>query len=218
MQAVGVGSDGGAVDPEWTGRAVGIDIDPRRASLSRANFRAAGLANRYTALEGDAARKIQDYAALLATGGSDAGRLRGVAIACLPQVPLDAETQSSADGFDPRLPSFDRVKDLRLRGRPAAAYGLTLNAAWLTALRDCANERLFRLLVVVSDRVPRDVVAELFAATGWEPLRTFATPTPVRQVRRRVPVDLVSRRGKTGPRRSVGTAKVPSAACRSASC
>ena len=41
---------------------------------------------------------------------------------------------------------------------------------------------VFRLIIVVSDRVPRAAVRELFERTGWEEERSFVTPTPVRQV------------------------------------
>ncbi len=181
LQAIGIGQNGGGVDAEWRGRLIGIDIDPRRVALSRANFAALDLASRSDFLEGDAVRRMQDYAARVRAG--DAARLSGVAIACLPQAPLDAETHSSADGFDPRLPSFRRVRDMALRGRSVADYGLTLNAAFLLELRDCADDGgALRLLIVVSDRVPRAVVRELFERTGWEEVRAFATPTPVRQV------------------------------------
>ena len=38
-----------------------------------------------------------------------------------------------------------------------------------------------RLIIVVSDRVPRAAVRELFEKTGWEDIRSFVTPEPVRQ-------------------------------------
>ena len=142
LQAIGVGPDGGNIDPDWKGRLIGIDIDPRRIELSRGNFQALGLSSRADFLEGDAVHRMQDYAAQVRSGES--AKLSGVAIACLPQAPLDAETHSSADGFDPRLPSFDRVRDITLCGRSVADYGLTLNAAFLSELRDCADDNNFR--------------------------------------------------------------------------
>lgn len=142
LQAIGIGAQGGSVDPDWKGRLIGIDIDPRRVELSRGNFEALGLGSRADFLEGDAVHRMQEHAARVRCGESP--KLSGVAIACLPQAPLDAETHSSADGFDPRLPSFDRVRDIRLCGRGVADYGLTLNAAFLTELRDCADDNNFR--------------------------------------------------------------------------
>ena len=182
LQAVGISQSGGSIDKEWTGRLIGIDIDPRRVVLARSNFESAGLGPRSFTLEGDAVRKIQDYAELMRPGAKE--KVKGVALACLPQSPLDAETHSSADGFSPDLPSLARVKDIDLDGRPVAAYGLTLNAAWLLELRDCVEPGDFKLLIVVSDRVPRRVVSELFAKTGWAELRRFVTPEPTRQVGR----------------------------------
>ena len=143
LQAIGIGQHGGNVDADWKGRLIGIDIDPRRVELSRANFESIGLSRRSDFLAGDAVHCMQEYAAKVRAGES--AKFSGVAIACLPQAPLNAETNSSADGFDPRLPSFDRVRDIKLCGRNVADYGLTLNAAFLSELRDCADDNNFRL-------------------------------------------------------------------------
>ncbi len=181
LQAIGISQEGGSIDKEWTGRLIGIDIDPRRALLARANFESVGAGARAYTLEGDAVRKIQDFAELSRPGSTE--KLQGVAFACLPQSPLDTETHSSADGFSPDLPSLARVKNITIDGRSVADYGLTLNAAWLLELRDSVEPSGFKLLIVVSDRVPRGVVSQLFAETGWEEIRHFVTPEPTRQAR-----------------------------------
>jgi hypothetical protein len=195
LQAIGVSHEGGDVDKDWTGRIIGIDIDPRRVALSKQNFEAIGLGARSFCLEGDAVRKLQDLAALTRSGRSD--KLKGAAIACLPQAPLDAETHSSADGFDPALPSLARARDITLRGQSVSDYGLALNAAWLLALRDCVDAARFKHLVVLSDRVPPEAVAELFARTGWAQIRAFAAPAPTRQV-----PPLAQHGGSVPPRRT----------------
>ena len=173
LQAIGIGPHGGGVDADWKGRVVGIDIDPRRVALARANFEALGLAARADFLEGDAVHRMQEHAARVRSG--EAPRLGGAAVACLPQAPLDAETHSSADGFDPRLPSFDRVRDIRLCGRPVADYGLTLNAAFLSELRDCADDNNFR------SAPPRASAPAAWAVTT---LRASARPVALRANRR----------------------------------
>lgn len=149
----------------------GIDIDEWRLELAKENLLKSGInGSKLNLIQGDAVGYLH----------KSKDEIRGWGIACLPQAP-GVETVNHADGFDADLPSLKRVKGLELDGLPVDSVGLTLNAAFLDALRPRVNSENFNLLLTLSDRIPLSLRRELFAKTGWEVIEKFGTKEPVQQ-------------------------------------
>lgn len=174
---VGDGRNLFAVDIHERGRGIpevtGVDIDGWRLDLAKRNLAEARVSSeRVVFHQGDVVDLLHRR-----TSGEP---ISGTGIACLPQAPM-AETSNYADGFDPAQASLQGVKGLEIRGRSVDQYGLTLNAAFLEALRGRVARSNFTLLLTLSDRVPQDVREELFEKTGWRSVREFPTEKPVQQ-------------------------------------
>lgn len=138
----------------------GVDLDPWRAGLARENLLAAGVPeNRLDIRVGDAIADLQ------ARRSGDL--VEGSYLACLPQAP-GIETQNHADGIDPTLKTLDATRDLPLGPQSVDTYGLSLNAAFLDALRNNVHEPNSDVQVTISGRVPAAVRGSLFTETGWQ--------------------------------------------------
>ena len=107
-------------------------------------------------------------------------RLTGWGVACLPQAP-GIETSNTADGYNPDMLSLQNVRDMKLNGHPIDELGLTLNAAFLKALRQKVDANDFNLALTLSGRVPRTLHEELFTQTGWKIVEAYPTEEPIQQ-------------------------------------
>lgn len=150
----------------------GIDLDAWRAVLAHENLLASGVPeDRLTILVGAAVNN------LLATGQHEVRD--GWNLACLPQAP-GLEAASTADGIDETRDNLNGAKGLVLGPFNVDQYGLSLNAAYLRALRAIVSDGS-DVQVTLSGRQPSDVRDNLFAQTGWDVREVYATKTPVRQ-------------------------------------
>ncbi len=156
--------DGGAE------RLTGIELDEWRLKAARYNLKGTRIdPGRIALYQGDIIEWLQ----------GDDEPIAGWSLACLPQAPHEA-TENDADGYQ----DFDTLEafyELPLGDHTADVYGLTLNAAYLAALRKRAASDDLNALVTLSDRVPRHVFKELFAATGWAVSDVHTATEPVQQ-------------------------------------
>lgn len=137
----------------------GLDLDGWRAALGFWNLKAANVPeDRLTILVGGA---VND----LLARGSD-GAIQGWNLACLPQAP-EYETDNHADGIDSAKDNLEGANNLVLGPFSVEQYGLTLNAAYLRALREAVKEDGTDVQVTLSGRVPASVRSRLFSETGW---------------------------------------------------
>lgn len=97
-------------------------------------------------------------------------RINGWVVMCLPQSPDGLNT---ADKYD-RSPLLNDYR------RDWEAAGLTLNAAVLDNLRSVVDPNL-RALIILSDRVPKEIREELFIRTGWQVEQRYVTEFPIQQ-------------------------------------
>lgn len=152
---------------------LGVELDDWRIGLARENLQTVGVPDERVSLaEGDVVKWLQ--------AGDD--QLEGWGVACLPQAPQGGEVaMSNADGYDADVASLQGVRDLELGGRNVDQYGLTLNAAFLSELRSRVQEGSFDLLITLSNRIPLEVLNELFEGTGWETQSGTQTEKPIQQ-------------------------------------
>lgn len=156
-------------------KIVGVDVDNWRLDLARKNFTTAGIPpEKYELYSGG----IVNY--LLKRPEKD--KITGWGIACLPQAPI-GETVNHADGADPKVDSLGIAKGMQLNGNSVDTYGLTLNAAFLTALGKRVDQKDFNLLIILSDRIPPNAREELFRSTGWGIQDEHKTNAPIQQDR-----------------------------------
>ncbi|HWY78972.1 MAG TPA: hypothetical protein VNW29_01300 [Candidatus Sulfotelmatobacter sp.] len=151
----------------------GVDIDPWRAVLAYQNLLSAGVPdNQLSIMVGGVVNELV---------ARDPDTLyQGWNFACLPQAP-GAETISTADGIDATRDTLDGGRDLALGPLSVDQYGLSLNAAYLEALRNRVTEVGTDVQVTLSGRVPTLVRNRLFRQTGWQIKEIFRTRLPVRQ-------------------------------------
>lgn len=149
---------------------IGLDVDAWRLDVAGRNLSTLALPGTVELVGGDAVAYLAQRSE----------RLRGWGVACLPQAP-QGETLNHADGFDANLESLRAVAGLELGGRPVDDYGLTLNAAYLEALRGRTAPGEFTTLITLSDRIPQHIRHELFGRLGWQLLHEQQTPQPIRQ-------------------------------------
>jgi|SRR3989344_5169888 len=112
--------------------------------------------------------------------------LEGVAIMCLPQAPhLNGHEQTIADAYDlngSRLKQFISEEWPPDWAHHMEQHGLTLNAAVMELLHDVTTED-FRLVLILSNRLPIEVRENMIQQCGWliEEKYMTADSTPVQQ-------------------------------------
>lgn len=149
----------------------GIELDNWRLDLARHNLSLVGLDSGRLALHRG------DIVEWLESGDQP---IEGWSLACLPQAPGFA-AENDADGYDEEAGSLERFHGMELGEYDVDTYGLTLNAAYLAALRSRIASGNFNALLTLSDRVPSGVLEELFTKTGWKIAETYAADEPVQQ-------------------------------------
>lgn len=164
LLALDIAGEGGA------SRLTGIELDDWRLAAAARNLTVAGVdPDRLNLHQADVVEWLQ----------ADGHAIRGWSLACLPQAPRIA-TENDADGYQ-EFHSLDPFHGMTLEGRSVDTYGLTLNAAYLTALRRRAEPGDLNALLTLSDRVPPTVLNQLFANTGWEIAEIYPSEEPVQQ-------------------------------------
>lgn len=164
LLALDVAGEGGA------DRLTGIELDDWRLAAAVHNLTTAGI---------DPGRVELRQADVVEWLRADDRPIRGWSLACLPQAPRSA-TENDADGYQ----EFDTLTPYHataLGDHDIDTYGLTLNAAYLDALRARAVPGELDALLTMSDRVPPDVLRELFAKTGWKVAEVYPAEQPVQQ-------------------------------------
>lgn len=151
-------------------KLTGIELDDWRLAAASRNLAAVGIA---------AERVDLHQTDVVEWLTSDTSPIRGWSLACLPQAPREA-TENDADGYQD-LDSLDRYHGVSLGEHDIDTYGLTLNAAYLGALRERAVLGDSEALVILSGRVPRGVLKELFTKTGWAIANVHNTFEPIQQ-------------------------------------
>lgn len=152
-------------------RLTGIELDDWRLAAAARNLTAAGVdPDRVDLHQTDIVEWLQ----------SGDHFIRGLSLACLPQAPRSA-TENDADGYQD-LDSLGPFHDVKIEGHTVDEYGLTLNAAYLGALRRrVIPDGDSTALVTLSDRVPRTVLERLFDKTGWKIFDVHQAEEPVQQ-------------------------------------
>ncbi len=167
--ALNYGSSTGAEAGHYTT----VELESWRDQLAGHNAERLGLRDKVSRHIGDAVAWVQ--------GTGPESFDRSVVFACLPQVPADSETASTADGVIAQE-LFGDVGEIRLGELTVAQAGLTLVAASLKALRSKVTpESGLDALYVLSDRLTDEIKAQLFRATGWRQADVYTTEKPVPQ-------------------------------------
>ncbi len=133
-------------------KVIGVDVTRSRLALAYHNLKNLEVSMQF--IQGDAVDALEAWTDL---GNQKFG---GKALICLPQVPRQEDIDATADVYNSQTSHKPFSKNWE-------RYGLTLNAATLTRLKEVSNNNTEALLVL-SGRLPENIRERLIRETGWQ--------------------------------------------------